>query len=231
MEDIIKYVVIGTIGLVVFNVLVNIFDYLKDVFSDWITEIKFRNQARNYVQQNFKNKKHAKKPLRYYGLYEFVLDNCTDEEAYKKECFSAIKGQMKSKYFNISCEETNPDKMFFYFNDFLQFDNIINDLIKFYDFYGNINRKSNIRTDLKFCIWTAPGEITTQKAYDKLQNLSNLNFVNQIITNDEIYKEYKRHCLGLFNFNSLGIVKSSENDEEVELYRLLKVSVSKGNHK
>ena len=230
MEDLIKYIVALTIAIIVYNIVSKLFSNLFDDLKDKLLEFKFKKQAEEYVDESMKKVKAEPVPVKYYGMFEFIIENCDDGENLKKDYFSVVQSQIKAKYKSVISNISATDKIFFSFNNFSKFDSLVEDLIKLYDFFGNVNKKRNIKTNLKFCIWTAPGEISTQEAYDKLCKLSNLNFVNQVIANQEIYKQYKKYNLKSFTFNPLGIVQAAESNEEIELYRLLKVSVAKSNN-
>ena len=219
MEELVKYAIIFAIAAVVLNILVKILIYFKRVFHDKYEEYKMRQHAKAYIKK--KNSEEKPKTNKYFGLLEFLLENSDDEESLKKDYCSIIKDKIKSKYKNIFSQFSATDKIFFSSGDFSMIDDVVNDLIKLYKFFADINTKRNITTKLKFSLWAKPGNISTQTAYKVLDELNNLNYVNQVIASDEVYKEYQKHNTNGFNFNSHGIIKLND-DEDLEIYRLIK---------
>ncbi|MBQ8476816.1 hypothetical protein IJ531_07125, partial [bacterium] len=86
----------------------------------------------------------------------------------------------------------------------------------------------HIKTNLLFSLWAKGGIISRQKAYKVLSEMNKLGFLNKVIANDEIYNQYQKQKSKLFDFHSHGIIKLMDSDEDFELYRLLKTSISKG---
>lgn len=230
VEEIVKYIVIATILLVAANYLGKVFTSIKDFLNAKYDEYKFKKQAQKYVKIKEEEQKKSV-PQIYFGLFQFIFENCDDEENIKKEYCAIIKEKLKSKYKNIDFRINATDKVFFNSRDFSQIDYIVEDFIKLYNFFENINKKRNIKTSLKFSLWTKSENINTQKAFKVLSEMNELDYINQVIANEEMYRQYKKEGLNMFDFHPMGVIKLVENDEDFELFRLLKSSVAKSDNK
>ena len=221
MEEIVKYIVIGTVAIVALNYLGKFFTILNQFLSAKLEENKYRKYAKEYIKKQNELIK-IPVPVKFYGLFEFQLKNSNDEVNLKKDFCSMIKEKIKTKYKNINMQINATDKIFFNCSDFSKIDVLIDDFIKLYNFFVDINKKRNIKTDLKFSIYAKAGDINKQTVYKMLSEINSLSFENQIVANDEIYKQYKKQGLSFFSFDPRGLIKLVENDEEIELYRLVK---------
>ncbi len=220
VEQVVIYMILGTILIVVLYHVGKFADFIKSFLSEKFAEYKHRKYAKEYIKKQKKIEKEVV-PEKFYGLVEFEIENYNDEQSIKKDYCSIIREKIKSKYGeNMQINAT--DKIFFNSRDFSKMDNIIDDFIKLYNYFVKINKKKEIKTNLKFSLIAKPKNINTQEVFKILSEINNLNYLNQVISNEEIYKEYKKHGLTMFNFNPRGIVRLVENDEDIELYRLIK---------
>ena len=229
-EEIFKYLVIITVLLITINTLGKIFAGIKHFLNLKYKEYKHYLNIKKCAKQKLEKQKNSI-PNIYFGLFQFDFENCDSEEDVKKEYCCAIKEKMKSKYSNSDVHINATDKIFFHSRDFSKLDMLVDDLIKLYNFFENINKKRNIKTNLKFAMWAKPNNVSIKQAYKILNEINNLDYTNQVIVNDVIYNQYKYQGFKMFDFEPRGIVKLIENDEDFELYRLLKSSVAKPDNK
>ena len=229
VEEIVQYVVIGTMLLIVLNFFANLISDFKLFLEDKKQSRKLKKQAKEYVKRKIEREKNA--PKKFYGLLEFEFTNCNDVQSLKDNCCNTIKKKIKSKYKDINLQLDSSNKIYFNYHNFSKMDVLIDDFIKLYDSFAQINKQRRIKTFVRFALWTKSGDIDTQEANSILDKLNRLNLLNQVIANDGIYEQYKNHHLSLFNFDPRGIVKLTENNEDVEIYKLFKPLVSDRNNK
>ena len=221
IEEVVKYAIIAVIAVIVLNILEKIYSVLRKFIISKAHEHKINKHINAYIKKKIKEEKESV-VYKYFGMLEFSFINCTDEESLKKDFCSIIKEKMESKHKNAFTHLNATDKIFFVSNKFNMLDGLVDDFIKLYRFFVDINKKRNITTNLKFSLWTKPGDISMQNAFKVLSELNGLNYINQVIANDEIYKQYQKNKLGLFNFAPYGVIKLVESDEDFELFRLVK---------
>ena len=222
VEQIVGYIVLGTILLIALNFAGDIFGNFKDFLKGKKVEYDLKKQAVKYMNEKREQEKESRVD-RFYGLIEFDFENCENPDGLRKDICLIIEEKMKSKYKITELHINATDKIFFNCNNFSIFDNIINDFIKLYNYFSDIHKKRHIKTSLKFSLWAKPDIASTQKTYKVLSEMNNLNYINQVICNDIVYQQYKKEKLKMFNFLSHGIITLLESDEDFELYRLLKV--------
>ncbi len=221
--EIVKYIFIVAILSVIFNILSKIYGYFKDFVKEKQQEKKLITITKDYIKKKHKKEKEIYIE-KFFGLFELDIQKCEEAETIKKECCSIVKDKIIAKYNLLKVNST--DKIFFNSRDFSNLSNIINDFVKLFNLVVDINKKRKITTNLKFSIWAKEGHASLQEAYKVLNEINNLGFLNQVMSNEVIYKQYiKLHLKGL-DFHPHGVVRLIENDEDVELYRLLKSSIS-----
>ena len=221
-QTVAAYVILIAIAVFIFNLFYGACNDMVQWVRDKSKEDKLKKVSRDYIKQ----KKYEEKsliPEKYFGLFEFIFENCNDEEDLKKEYCSIIKEKMDLKHKNSKLKINATDKVFFNGTDFSKLEVIVDDFVKLYSFFVNINQKRHIKTGLRFSIWSKPGVTSLQQAFKVLSELNSLNFKNQVIVNDIIYQECKKQYLEIFEFLPNGIIKLTETDEDFDLYRLIKI--------
>ena len=221
--EIVKYLFIGTILLCIFNIISKIYGKFKEFLKKKQQEKKLIKLTKKKIEKKEKKEKEIYIE-KFFGLFELDIQNCEEAETIKKECSSIIKDKILAKYSLLKINST--DKIFFNSRDFSNLSNIINDFVKLFSYIADINKKRKITTRLKLSIWAKEGHTNLQEAYRVLNEINNLGFLNQVMSNEVIYKQYMKLNLNGLNFHPHGVIRLIENDEDVELYRLLKSSIS-----
>ncbi len=226
MEQIVKYLVVAAALLFILNLLERLCKITIEFIKDGLDEHKLIKTTKEYLKK--KNKEEKKLVVnKFYGLFEIDIKKCDDELAIKKEYCLTIKDKIQSKYKNCGLQITATDKIFFNCSNFQIIDDIVDDLVKLFSFFVDINKKRKFLTTLRFSLWAKSGNNNTQEAYKLLSGINNLGFENQVMANDIIFKEYQKEGLKKMSFLPYGVVKLLENDEEIELFKLSKSPVAK----
>ena len=163
VEEVVKYIIIITILFFVFDLFIKIFDSIKKFVLEIYNTCVINYKIKKYIKEKIAEQENNI-PLRYYGLFEFLFDNCKDEQRLKRECSWIVKEKIKSKYKYVNTSLSDDNKIFFSSTNFLKIDSVIDDFVEFYNNFSEISKKKNIKTYLKFCLWTKAGNITAKQA-------------------------------------------------------------------
>lgn len=230
IEETVKYIVIATVVLIILNFVGRMFTNFKDIIKSAVKQSRLKKISKKYIKEKDKEEKELT-VNKYFGLFEILIDNSDDEETIRRDCCSIIKDKIKAKYVNHGLVLTVTDKIFFNCSDFSIAYDLVEDIVKLFNFFVDIHKKRKIRLTLKFSLWAKPEHASLQEAYKILSQINSLDFENFVMANNIFYKQYKKEGLKGFDFCPHGIVKLVESDEDVELYRLLKSSVPQSDDK
>lgn len=225
-EEIIKYILLVTIFVTVINFLQKFLSDLMVFVKDVFLQNKLKHETKKYIKRKIKEEE-TNIVKRFYGLFEFDLENCNDKEAIKKDYCYIIKDKIKTKYKKCDLKINATNKIFFSCGDFQKFYDVVNDMVNLYKFFLDINKKRYIKTNLRFSLWGQANSIDNKQAYKKLCEMNSFNLINQVIVNEGIYKQYQKLNLNNLNFLPNGLIQSEKNNESFEIYRLLKIPISK----
>ncbi len=221
IEQVVTYIIIFAVCMFLFNMLSSSFDSIKNYLHDKRVEKKYRDDAREYMMQK-ENEEKAQKHYKYFGLFDFIFENCPDQEKLKKEYYQIIQDKLRIKYKQYGLQFYMIGKLFFECGDFRIIDALVNDLIDMFEYFEKSNDKKSIRTKVKIAIITKIGHTNFLNAQKTLLGLNAISLPNQVIVNNDFYKQYQKEQLSMFTFHPNGIVSLPENDENLEIYRLVR---------
>jgi hypothetical protein len=219
LEQVIIYLLIGTVAIFAINFLCKMSGCIADFVKDKIYEYKLRKQAINYIKKKIKEDKESYSD-RFFGLFEIELSGYGDLPSIQQNYYSIIKEKLEPKYKNLDIQPNPKDKMFFVCKDFLKLESVVKDFVDFYQNFHQISEEKQIQTALKFSLWSQAGQISNKQALKTLSEMNSLHFVNKVISNDELRRQYGQQKTKSLDFSPYGVMKLIENDEEIDLYRI-----------
>lgn len=191
------------------------------------TEAKIRKINQKKEEELIKQKPFIPNLTKFYGFFDLKLELLKPNEAQidltrlKNEYFKIILKNLEPKYPTFKFKIGN--KLFLFCDDFSLVDALLEDILKLFNVFKELDDKKKITTDYLLSFEAGSDNSNLEFIFKVLSRVNNFQKYNEIIVLDKFAEKYKKNKIKKFHLNQLGIKKiemENFNDINVEMYQM-----------